>query len=136
MLEELACNHHIERLAFERERLFHIAEPCFDPQGGCGLEGVRVDVDADDRVPLEVGARERPVPAPEIEHPPVGATHEPGEDAGPLVTAEDEARRPAPVVLLVPLSESLPAAHGKQRNDRRRHPLAVASGRCRRDGDC
>src|SRR4029450_14091893 len=69
VLEELSGDDGIEARILERERFLDVRLHGLDPQGGRLLERRAVDVEPDDRVPLEEVPRQRSGPATEVEYP-------------------------------------------------------------------
>ena len=68
MLEELTCDDGVEARVLERQRLFDVGLDRLDSECGRLLERGRIDVEADDRVPVEEVPGERARATAEVEH--------------------------------------------------------------------
>ena len=68
MLEELTCDHDVEARLLEGQRLFDVGLQRLDSESGRLLERSRIDVEADDRVPLEEVPGERTGATAEVQH--------------------------------------------------------------------
>jgi hypothetical protein len=100
VLEELGGDDDVEGGIVEGERLFHVGPHRLDPVPGGLVEGIPVDVHADDLVAGCICARQRSGPAAEIEDSLAGAADESPERLTARSASPDESRIPAAEAVL------------------------------------
>src|SRR5205823_2269217 len=97
----LAGDDDVEGLVLEREPLLGVDPVRLDAEPCRLVERQPVDVDAHHLVSMEVGPRQRPGAAPDVEDAPAGAADVPPEEVGALAAAEPTETCVAPVPMPV-----------------------------------
>ena len=102
MLEYLRDHDDIECGVLERKRLVEVGPHCLDSSLARAGKGHTVDVDPDDAIPRQIRTRQRPVAAPQVQHPQSRPTDPLAKQRDALRSTEHEPPT-APVLMVAPV---------------------------------